>query len=121
EQLGGLVGAAAGGQAESGDGDEGQRRHTAQRPVAEAIVHQTGARRGPETERECSIGAMRGRLFGLLLAAAISFPATASAAPVLVMGRNGHVRRATDRFLPAAPLTPAPSRRAVVGPPASRT
>jgi hypothetical protein len=64
---------------------------------------------------------MRGRLFGLLLAAAISFPATATAAPVLVMGRDGHVHRGTDRFLPAAAPTPAPQRAAVVRRPASAT
>ncbi len=64
---------------------------------------------------------MRGRLLGLLLAAAVSFPATAAAAPVLVMGRDGHVHRAIDRFLPSvAPVpAPAPPPRAAVR--ASRT
>ena len=53
---------------------------------------------------------MRGRLFGLLMAAAVSFPASASAAPVLVMSRDGHVRRATDVFLPNPSPMPAPAR-----------
>ncbi|HTX31212.1 MAG TPA: D-glucuronyl C5-epimerase family protein [Solirubrobacteraceae bacterium] len=52
---------------------------------------------------------MRGRLLGLLLVAAVSFPATAAAAPVLVMSRTGRVHRANDRFLPAAAPAPAPA------------
>jgi hypothetical protein len=57
---------------------------------------------------------MRGRLFGLLLAAAVSFPASAGAAPVLVMGRDGHVHRRIDRFLPAPAPTPVPQTRSAV-------
>ena len=57
---------------------------------------------------------MRGRLLGLLLVAAVSFPATAAAAPVLVMGRDGHVHRRTDRFLPATAVTPSPRSRPAV-------
>ena len=55
---------------------------------------------------------MRGRLLGLLLAAAVCFPASAAAAPVLVMGRGGHVHRANDRFLAAGAPTPAPAAAA---------
>jgi hypothetical protein len=62
---------------------------------------------------------MRGRLFGLLLAAAVSFPATAAAAPVLVMGRDGRVHRVNDRFLATAAPTPAPG--ATIQPPSRRT
>jgi hypothetical protein len=51
---------------------------------------------------------MRGRLLGLLLVAAACFPASAAAAPVLIMSRSGHVHRADDRFLPNAAPTPAP-------------
>ncbi len=54
---------------------------------------------------------MRGRLFGLLLAAAVGFPASAAAAPVLVMEPGGNVRRANDPFLPSAASTPVPSGR----------
>jgi hypothetical protein len=54
---------------------------------------------------------MRGRLLGLLLAAALTFPATAAAAPVLVMGQGGRVHRANDRFLSAGVSTPVPSVR----------
>lgn len=53
---------------------------------------------------------MRGRLFGLLLAASVCFPAAASATPVLFMARNGHVILREDRFLTAPALTPAPAR-----------
>jgi hypothetical protein len=50
-----------------------------------------------------------GRLFGLLVVAAVAFPASAAGAPVLVMGRGGHVTLSNDRFLPARPPTPAPA------------
>ena len=49
---------------------------------------------------------MRGRLFGLLIAAAVAFPASATAAPVLVLGRGGHVTRHNDRFVSSDPITP---------------
>lgn len=52
---------------------------------------------------------MRGRLFGLVVAAAVSFPASAAATPVLVMGRHGQVHRANDPYLPAATPTPMPT------------
>ncbi|MBV8430816.1 MAG: hypothetical protein JO244_06620, partial [Solirubrobacterales bacterium] len=52
---------------------------------------------------------MRGRLSGLLLVAALTFPGAAAAAPVLVMGRGGRVHRANDRFLTAGVPTPGPS------------
>src|SRR5579862_4385119 len=58
---------------------------------------------------------MRGRLFGLVLAAVVSFPTAALAQPVLVMGPNGHVRGAEDPFL-APNLTPAPAISAVPAP-----
>ncbi|HUE27121.1 MAG TPA: hypothetical protein VMP89_10150, partial [Solirubrobacteraceae bacterium] len=54
---------------------------------------------------------MVGRLFGVLIAAAVAFPASAAAAPVLVMGRDGHVTLRSDRFLSSEPLTPAPAAR----------
>jgi D-glucuronyl C5-epimerase C-terminus len=50
-----------------------------------------------------------GRLFGLLVAAAVAFPASATAAPVLVMGRGGHVTRRNDRFVSPQPITRAPA------------
>jgi hypothetical protein len=53
---------------------------------------------------------MRGRLFGLLLAAAVILPSNAAAAPVLLMGHGGRVRRANDPFLPSAAPTPAPAK-----------
>ena len=62
-----------------------------------------------EVERECSIGQVRGRLYGLLLIAAAVFPASAAAAPVLVMARGGRVTRRNDPFLTSRPATPAPA------------
>ncbi len=61
-------------------------------------------------EHEGSIATVRGRLLGLLLAAAVICPAGAQAAPVLVMGSHGRVRRETDRFLAASTAEPAPAR-----------
>ena len=52
---------------------------------------------------------MAGRLFGLLIAAAVALPASATAAPVLVMGRGGHVTFRNDRFLTARSATPRPA------------
>ncbi len=58
---------------------------------------------------------MRRRLLGLLLAAtalasaAGTYPAIATAAPVLVMGRSGHVSVRDDPFLPTPAVTPAPA------------
>jgi hypothetical protein len=58
--------------------------------------------------RECSIEAVRRTLVILLAAGAwIGVPASASAAPVLVLGAHGHVTRRDDRYLSAQPLTPA--------------
>jgi hypothetical protein len=67
--------------------------------------------RSRRIERECSIGSVLGRLFGLLAAIAFAFalPASAGAAPVLVMGHGGHVVRANDRFLSQLALTPPPA------------
>jgi D-glucuronyl C5-epimerase C-terminus len=44
----------------------------------------------------------------LVAALALVVPATAGAAPVLVMGAHGHVTARQDRFLPAGEPTPAP-------------
>jgi D-glucuronyl C5-epimerase-like protein len=63
-------------------------------------------------QRECSIAVVRGRLLGLTLAAVLLVPASAGAAPVLVMGHGGHVTRANDPFLRSPgqpPVTPAPA------------
>ncbi len=67
--------------------------------------------RSRRIERECSIGSVLGRLFGLLaaIALAIALPASAAAAPVLVMGHGGHVVRANDPFLSQLALTPPPA------------
>jgi hypothetical protein len=48
----------------------------------------------------------------LAVACALAIPASASAAPVLVMGDGGHVHRANDRYLPAFAPTPAPAASA---------
>jgi hypothetical protein len=40
---------------------------------------------------------------------ALALPASAAAAPVLVMGTSGHVARGNDSFLPQLALTPPPS------------
>ncbi|OAI38997.1 hypothetical protein AYO39_00630 [Actinobacteria bacterium SCGC AG-212-D09] len=64
---------------------------------------------------------MLGRLFGLsVVAMALALPASASAAPVLVMGAGGHVHRANDRYLPALAVTPAPTASAARAPRAVR-
>ncbi|HEY1591605.1 MAG TPA: D-glucuronyl C5-epimerase family protein [Solirubrobacteraceae bacterium] len=64
---------------------------------------------------------MLGRLFGLsLVAMALALPASASAAPVLVMGAGGHVHRANDRYLPALAVTPAPAASVARAPRAVR-
>jgi hypothetical protein len=52
---------------------------------------------------------VRGRLFGLLLAAVLAFPGSAAAAPVLMLGKGGRVSVKNDPFLTAPALTPAPS------------
>jgi hypothetical protein len=59
--------------------------------------------------RECSIGSVRRSLLALLLLAA--FPSSAAAAPVLVLGKQGHVNRRTDPFVTGPALTPAPPLR----------
>lgn len=57
---------------------------------------------------------MVGRLFGVLIAAAVIFPTAATAAPVLVMGRGGHVTLRNDRFVAVQPPTPAPTAAAPI-------
>jgi len=52
---------------------------------------------------------VRGRLFGLLVSILLALPASASAAPVLVMGSGGQVVRTSDPYLPRLALTPPPS------------
>jgi hypothetical protein len=52
---------------------------------------------------------VRGRAFGLLLAAAWAFPAGAAAAPVLVMGRHGRVSERNDPFVTTAQLPSGPA------------
>src|SRR6266487_2615263 len=75
----------------------------------------------PENERECSIGLVLGRLFGLfVVAVALALPASASASPVLVMGAGGHVHRANDRYLPTLAVTPPPAASAARAPRAVR-
>jgi hypothetical protein len=74
-----------------------------------------------EIDRECSIALVRGRLFGLLVAAAAAFPASATAAPVLVMGGGGHVNAGNDPFLATRALTPAPAGVAWAGAHATRS
>jgi hypothetical protein len=46
---------------------------------------------------------------GLLATIALAFPASAAAAPVLVMGHGGRVHRANDTYLSATALTPPPA------------
>ena len=53
---------------------------------------------------------MRRTLVSLLaVAAVLSLPASAFAAPVLVLGRHGHVTKRNDPYLNGPALTPAPS------------
>ncbi|HEY2161250.1 MAG TPA: D-glucuronyl C5-epimerase family protein [Solirubrobacteraceae bacterium] len=52
---------------------------------------------------------MLGRWFGLLIALVLALPASAAAAPVLVMGRGGEVHRSNDPYLPPDALTPPPA------------
>jgi hypothetical protein len=49
---------------------------------------------------------------GLLATIALAFPASAAAAPVLVMGQGGRVHRANDPYLSAMALTPPPAASA---------
>jgi hypothetical protein len=76
--------------------------------------------RSHEIRRECSIAGVLGRLFGLsaLIALALTLAASASATPVLTMGRGGHVVHADDPYLPSLPITPPP---AVASPAAKRS
>jgi hypothetical protein len=72
---------------------------------------------------ESSIGVVRKRLFALLATAvgAACGPASAAAAPVLVLGPGGHVALRQDRFLPRTQLDPHPGRgRARAGVAATR-
>ena len=57
--------------------------------------------------RECSIGSVRRSL--LILLAVLLFPASAAAAPVLVLDHHGHVARRNDRFVTGPALTPPPA------------
>src|SRR5436305_11529805 len=59
---------------------------------------------------ECSIGSVRRRLFGPLVLAAALFPASAQAAPVVVLGPGGRVAHRNDPFLtlPAPPQATRP-------------
>jgi hypothetical protein len=54
----------------------------------------------------------------LALAAVLAFPATASAAPVLVLGRHDRVHRRDDPYLNGPALTPVPS---ITASPAARS
>jgi D-glucuronyl C5-epimerase C-terminus len=65
--------------------------------------------RSRRTERECSIGSVLGRWLGLLAMAALALPASAAAAPVLVMDRDGHAHAANDPYLSATALMPPPA------------
>src|SRR6185437_9078783 len=56
--------------------------------------------------RECSIGFVRRSLFVLLLV--LLFPASAAAAPVLVLG-HGHATLRDDPYLTGPAITPAPA------------
>jgi len=61
------------------------------------------------------MGPVRRRLFGPLVAVACTVgmlggASAAGAAPILVLGRGGHVVVREDPFLPPVALTPAPSR-----------
>jgi D-glucuronyl C5-epimerase C-terminus len=61
----------------------------------------------PDARRERSIGLVRRSLFVVL--AALLFPATAAAAPVLVLGHNGHATLRNDPFVTGPAVTPAPA------------
>ncbi len=56
---------------------------------------------------ECTIASVRRYLVVALVL--VTFPSTAAAAPVLVLGSHGHVHERNDRFLSAVPLTPLPA------------
>ena len=59
------------------------------------------------TERECTIGVVR-RCAAVLLALLV-LPSSAAAAPVLVLGHDGHARPHNDPFLNGPAVTPAPA------------
>jgi hypothetical protein len=61
----------------------------------------------PQTWRECSIGAVRRSL--LVLLACLVWPAAAAAAPVAVLGRDGHVAMRIDPFVTGPAVTPPPA------------
>jgi hypothetical protein len=61
-------------------------------------------------EGECSIGLVRRSLLALLAVAA--FPATATAAPVLVLGHDGRARAENDPFVTGPAITPVPAMAA---------
>jgi hypothetical protein len=61
--------------------------------------------------RECSIESVRRS--AVLLLALLVLPASATAAPVLVLGHHGRVYHRSDPFLSGPSLTPAPARAAV--------
>ena len=56
--------------------------------------------------RECSIGSVRRSLFVLLVV--LLFPTSAAAAPVLVLGHNGHATLRNDPYVTGPAVTPAP-------------
>jgi hypothetical protein len=56
--------------------------------------------------RECSIGVVRRRLFGLLVVA--MFPSATAAAPVVVLGPHGRATVRNDPFVTGPALTPTP-------------
>jgi D-glucuronyl C5-epimerase C-terminus len=62
----------------------------------------------PARLRECSIAPVRRSLLALLAVAA--FPSSAVAAPVLVLGHDGHVTARNDPFVTGPAITPAPAR-----------
>jgi hypothetical protein len=79
------------------------------------LTMQLRAQLSPSPWRECSIEAVRRTLVILLaVGAMMSVPASASAAPVLVLGSRGHVTRRDDPYLSAQ--SPAPIDASAPGP-----
>jgi hypothetical protein len=63
--------------------------------------------------RECSIGSVRRSLFVLLVA--LLFPASAGAAPVLVLGHDGRATLRNDPYVTGSALTPVPGSSTAPG------
>jgi hypothetical protein len=61
----------------------------------------------PDRLRECSIARVRRSLVVLLAVAA--FPSSAAAAPVLVLGHDGHATARNDPFVTGPAITPVPA------------